>query len=235
MRAATLLLLLLLLAPGLRAVELEWWREFPSDRLDRTARGVEWYPGNTNREVHVHFDDLVLPKARGSRVTVSGEITFKGKPMGRDSLDSLRMGLFQVDTPTRRDGAREVSAAQGVEIKMNPTTPPERTGTLFRERLPTDAANRSYVLNAVSWKGGESKYPGFGCVAGMAYPFVFEIERTAQNGVLARMLLNDRMVEHPLGDRSFTPNTLALGRTGSGSWTSVKVESLAVRVVHGAE
>ena len=235
MRFLPHLLLVLLSAVSPRAGELEWWREFPADRLQKTTRGVEWFPGATNREAHVVFADQVLPKARGSRVSVSGEITFAGSPMGRDAVDSLRIGLFQVDTPTRRDGPRDLSVAEGVEIKMNPTTPPERTGTLIRTRRRTDSANRSYVLNAATWKGGESKYPGFGCVTGMAYPFVFEIEQTAQNGVLARMFLNDRMVEHRLGDQRFNPNTLAVGRTGSGTWASVKVESLAVRVVHGSE
>jgi hypothetical protein len=225
------ILLLALASPLSDAAERSWWRMRPEDRLVKTERGIEWFPAGLDREIHTHFEPMSIPAKPGSRVTVFGELTFRPDPNSGAPLDTMRIGLFEVAKPTRRDGEREMSAAAGVEFKLHPFTPRTKNGSVVKVRTFDDPPNRAFVLGALHWKAADKPYPGFGCEPNTVYPFVLEVERVAAGALDVRLLLNDAVVQQRVTDLEFKPNTFCIGRPGSSRWASLKVEGLDVRVV----
>jgi hypothetical protein len=224
-----LALLLLPLRPAVGA-ELPWWREYAEDGLKVTPRGVVWSPRASNRELHTHFERVELPAAPGSRLSAFGEITFGREAKPKDYFDTLRIGLFDMQTPTPRDGTLENGVGEGVEFKLNPSIPATRKGSVIKLRTFGDPATTNLVLGAMSWKGAETVHSGFGCAPDTAYPFVIEWERVERDTAMVRLHLNDRSIEQRVTGHGFRANSLAFGRTGSGSWSSLRVEAVGVRV-----
>lgn len=222
--------LLVLAAFPLRGADVSWYRQNPEDGLQPTASGVIWRPAGPNRELHTHFT-TGLPAEPGSRVAIRLDLTFTPSPAPDATLDQLRIGLFDLQNTSPRDGEHAKTVGQGYMVRLNPNAPRDREGAEMRFRAKTDEAMEFYLNGSSKWKAPKFAQPGFDLRESGAIPFLVELERLPDGKAQARLICGHGLIETAMPDSAFHPDTLALGVTGQYQWKSLTVENFSVQVI----